>query len=246
MRFLDYQKGAWVALPEGLEESVLRERILGCEACISDLDNTDVRSPAVLSAELDLASKRILEPEFIGWCARTGLRFIGSLAEDSEGWKVDAWEDYFSHFLKSKAERERLESKLRDYGPERLVYPGVQEFYGLLPAETYKCYHTRNIAELTHPFMELFGFAEVITDVRDKERLLRKFVEDHPDFRRYLVKGDEEVMPKLGLLEELSRQKKIELTVINVAPSRSERHIDSKAVNIGRDYRGLVELLKAE
>jgi hypothetical protein len=243
MRFLDYQKGAWVALPEGIEESVIRERVLGCQVCISDLDNTDVRSPAVLSAELDLFSRRSLEPEFIGWCARTGIRFIESIFEDGEGWKVSAWEDYFSHFLKSKPERERLEARLRAYGPERLVYQGVKEFYGMLPSEAYKCYHTRNIAELTRPFMELFGFEEVITDVRDKERQLREFVGDHPRLERYLVKGDEEVMPKLGLLEELSRQGRIELTVINVAPSRSERHIDSKAVNIGRDYRGLVELL---
>jgi hypothetical protein len=83
----------------------------------------------------------------------------------------------------------------------------------------------------------------MITDVANKGRKVSEYIMGH-DFRRYLVKGDFEVMPHLKVFERYLDEGRIdEMVSINVASSKSR--IDERAmINIGRNYRGLAKLLK--
>ncbi|MFH1053551.1 MAG: hypothetical protein V1740_04010, partial [Candidatus Woesearchaeota archaeon] len=80
IKIMDFPGGAWVALPEGLEERIVKEKIANSDVCVSDLDHTDARSPAELSAWLDLMSPLAFDYWFWGWAAKAGMGLLRDLA----------------------------------------------------------------------------------------------------------------------------------------------------------------------
>jgi hypothetical protein len=247
VKIIDFPGGAWVAMSKRLDERVARELIVNNDVLLSDLDHTVGRSPAVLSAMIDL-KEHITKPRmwtdkrFWSWCIGAGKNLVADLYESSEQGRVRSWVDYYELYLKDEADRTKRGERLSEKCVKKLLYPGVEEFLGGYP-DIYKCFLTRNIPEFARPFMDYLGFDYMITDVRDKGKEIARFIEENR-FEQYLVAGDFEVMPNLRVLESYYENGTIIKPVsINVASSK--RKIDERAtINIGRDYRGLVELIR--
>ena len=130
MRFLvePNKSGVWVAAQDNLDEILSRELILTCDVCFSDLDDTDTPSPAKKIAYDSLKSTMIFDPIFWGWCLITRYKLLrGGKQAESEAWKY-----YIELFLEDPKKRGRIRKQFTAEKIPDLLYPGVQEFYGML------------------------------------------------------------------------------------------------------------------
>lgn len=241
MKFLiEPGETGWVAAKEELNEVALAANILSCNICVSDLDETDAESPAKEIARKAIGTS-YLRPAYWGWCLRT------KRALEREGKKVEGerWRKYGELFLRKKRGIKKAGEYFNEKRVREFLYPGVEEFYGIL-GRRYKVYLTRNIREVGEKFGGVLGFDEVQGEVLDKAKALEEFVKGHP-FDWYLVKGDsEEDEEMLEVLKYFLRKRKIQgYFGCYVAEEAGEGKMNPNfGVNIGRDYSGLVEILK--
>lgn len=241
MKFLiEPGETGWVAAREGLNRVELAAQIQSCDICVSDLDETDAESPAKEIARKAIGTS-YLRPAYWRWCWGTAR----ALARDGKKAETERWKRYVELFLRKG---KRIKKAAEYFDEERIrgaLYPGVEEFYGKL-GHQYKVYLTRNIREVGKKFGGVLGFDEVQGEVLDKAKALEEFVKGHP-FDWYLVKGDsEEDEEMLEVLKSFLRRKKIRgYFGCYVAEEPKEEKMNARfGVNIGRDYRGLVEILK--
>jgi len=241
MRYLiEPKNGIWVATHYNLDNAILRGQILGSDVCISDLDETDARSPGKILAYRDIFSKRIFDPRFLTWSFITAQKLLthGRVAES------DAWEKYVELFLSNPSDRESAMGIFTEDVILKLLYPGVRELYSILPSEMYKIYLSRNIPEAVQPFADFLGFQEISTEVSDKGSVTAQFVEEHPEVRSYFVKGDSE--EDEGILDALifyMDRRTIDYVVSSYVASSLSNTNPKFTINLGRNYLGLVKIL---
>ena len=92
----------------------------------------------------------------------------------------------------------------------------------------------------------MFKFSGLFAGVEEKGKFIEDFVRTFPDFQRYFVKGDNGCDEEMvDCLKFLQRKRKIDdVTSCYVARSPTEAKMNPAFdINIGRDYRGLVDIL---
>lgn len=233
--------GTWVAVKPGLIQENLVERLFNSDILVSDLDDTDAPSPAKEIARNSLTSRSYLtNPKFWLWVLGTEYQ-LAKKGRNAESYR---WSVFIRRFLRDPQKLARLS---RQYTPEFVapkLYQGVREFYDLLPW-VFKIYLTRNIKEVGEAFREAAGFNEVMAEQFDKQEGIQRVVKAYPERKRFVIKGDSaEDEAMLDVLNELKRRGKIEeVTPIYIAdsPNKLNPRFD---INIGRDYNGLVRLIK--
>ncbi len=229
MRYLiNKNKQVWVA--SSLEETVLKERILNADVCLSDMDDTDTKPTARLI--ITTGWKRyFLNPEFISWWMNETLKRNGK----------DTWRNYKNLFI-DEDERNRIKKVFTPEVIQEILLPGVKEFYSLL--DCHKVYVSRNLQEIVSSVGRELGFQDIIGESLDKEKSISEFIERNPQFKKYIVKGDshyDEAM--LKALEFYKKKGKID-HYISIWVSKEPNLNEKVDVNIGWNYTGLVELLR--
>ena len=233
--------GSWVAIkPES--EAGLTEKIMSSDILISDIDGTDARSPAIDIVLRALTRRDYLsQHEFLAWVATTAYKLLRK-GKDAY---TETWLDFVEKFLRNPEELEKIKKK---YTPEFIAstfYPGVLEFYRLLAKNIIKVYSTRNIKEIVDAYKEAAKFHEALPEQFDKVRALEDICNRYPNLRRLIIKedyrGGEGV---LEFLNYMARKGAIDYFV-SIYVASSPKDINPKSdITIGRDYTGLVNLLK--
>ncbi|MCD4666181.1 hypothetical protein K8R47_00010 [archaeon] len=249
---IEPHNGIWVATRDDLEDNELNNQLIRCDVCISDLDQTDAKSPAkqiawekffTLKTHYQIIKK--FEFEFYKWCLETGYKLIG----DGEEAETELWEKYISLFLQDSKECERVSQMFTEEFIQKLLYPGIKEFYSELP-DMSKFYITRNIREVTKIFADYLGFIDTMNvhGESDKKTRTERFLTEHPQFKRYLVKGDreedKEILKVLRHYRDNVKSSPIEYVLgchISDAPEKGDPYFN---IQMGRNYLGLVEILK--
>lgn len=241
MKFLvEPHDGIFVAAQDDVDETALKEQILQSDVCLSDLDDTDARSPAKKIVYDRLKSLGVIHPSFWSWCARTGYKLLlkGKSAES------EAWRDYVELFLGNPDEREKTRRKFTSEEVQRLLYPGVRELYATLPDGMYKSYFTRTIAEVAEIFGHFLGFDVVHHEIFDKEKATTQFVERNSHLKRYFVKGDsDEDTAMLNVLDFYRKHGRIDRIVSCYRADSPYTTNKRFSINVGKNYLGLVEIL---
>ncbi|MBW2971333.1 hypothetical protein KY320_04195 [Candidatus Woesearchaeota archaeon] len=238
------------------DPTVLVPKLLEAEVGIVDHDDSIGRNRAKKLPFEDMIPwnphNRILNPWFWHWVDNTAYSLASHWAKkkcgvetshDMQKAEEEAWKEYYGMFLKdNEAELARIESATAAQ-KQRLLFPGVEDFFGLLPDIEWHIV-TRNIDALTKPFSEL-GFAGIETEVYDKNCHAITFIQEHPEFTKYILVGDEEALSPLHIYQlYLGRQNLMSVFVSPTwaIPRWLEGNIDFQ---IKRDYTGLVELISA-
>lgn len=226
-----------IVIFDRIDEKELRRIILTSDCCISDLDDTDFKSPAKRIAFSYLFSLGAFDPKFITWCLGTGYELLkrGKDAE-SERFRL------FTEFLKGKENKFVDKFDIRKI--ESLIFDGVKEVYNAIP-KAYKVYITRNIAEIAQVFADYLGFNEVLAKKFDKGKTVDEFICSH-NFINYFLKGDsKEDEQALDVLEFYKRKGKVN-NIISCYLSNSMNDFNSKfTINVIGGYSGLVSLLQS-
>lgn len=234
--------GVWVAIKSELKREDLVERLLSSDIMVSDLDGTDAPSPAKEIAYTSLKRPKYLsDPRFWLWCISTEYKLI----KNGKNAESETWATFVEKFLRNPKELEKLKQK---YTPEFVAskfYQGVIDFYRLMSPNMIKIYLTRNIKEVAEAYKQSASFDEVMAEQFDKENSIKRISHRYPERRRFVVKGDspeDEQMLKV-LIHGKQRGKFNQVTSIYVADSAN--HLNPNFdINIGRNYKGLVELLQ--
>ena len=229
----------------GLDKRILKEIILSSDCLITDLDGT-IADPAKQIAIYDnIFNGRIFNPAFALWIAKTGISYIkNKKAAESESWK-----EYVRIFLRNIEELHKIEERFSNGKVDSLLYSRVREFYKLLPKEMFKFLVTRNILEVGNAFAKGLNISIVAEEIFKKARETEQVITQSPNLRRYLVFDDyahdfEAVLDVLQFYRDRAdKSKRIEsYSGIFVTDSK----VNNRAIaNIGKDYSGLVEILKA-
>ena len=237
---LEPKNGKWVAAQNDLTSAEIKTKILAADVCISDLDDTDTDSPAKEIA------KRAIGIEFdpLGYLT-WGIGTTVSLIKNGKNGETERWRQYVHTFLKFPGSRAQVSALFNPEKVRNSLYPGVEEFYASIPAARF--YLTRNIKEVADVYGNVLGFTGVISEAFYKEKAIQEFLINHSQFQRYVVRGDsDEDQMVLDVLRFQQRERKIEsVTGIYHADSPSSRHLNSVfEINVGKDQRGLVGLLR--
>lgn len=231
----ELSQGVWV--PPETDHSELIKKFRDLSLCISDLDDTDAKSPAKkIALEMNHFG---LNPEYWAWVAKTGFgRLTKGKSDESKAWK-----EFVETFLRDQDELDRLQEKLTPDYVKNTLFPGVEEFYSLLPEDMIKIYVTRNIQEVGDAYGNVLGFEEVLAEQFDKEQAIRLISERYPERRRLALKGDSfEDEAILDFLNFRLEKGEIDYALsIYVIESDANDRFD---INIRQDYTGLVNLLK--
>lgn len=231
-------KGVWVASRE-LGNELLRQRILQADVCISDLDDTDAKSPAKEIAFHDWLRRSFKDEKYRCWlweCSKAKLR---------EGKKAEreCWKEYVRLFLGTVKAREQVGRFFSSEKARDSLFPGVLELYGLLSADKY--YLTRNIEQITRKYQWVLKFRGVFTEVDEKEKLMEGFILHNPKYKRYFVREDS--LNYNGIDDVLRFQVsrgRIEYKVSHYVASKPQEEKHGFDVETGKDQTGLVELLR--
>ncbi len=229
----------WLALRRDITLDDLCSRILTADICLSDLDDTDADSPAKKIAFHHIGGN--FDPlAYALWCLDTVMEHAlhGKITESAQ------WEKYVKNFLKYPGARAAVTGLFTPEFVTASLYPGVQELYALLQAQ--KWYVTRNIDEVATAYGKALEFQGALTEVDNKEKAVEQFVNDHPEFRRYFIKGDSlEDNRMLDALSFCQSRGKIDSVVSCYRadnPAKVNHRFDA---NVGKDYRKLVEVLNS-
>lgn len=233
------RKGVWLAAQPHLNRYRLEEQIKQAEVCLSDLDETDCASPAKAIALNQWHQRFWTDKTYRGWLLGAVNRTI------KEGKRGDSasWKQYVETFLNTPEARAAVQARMTPDFILNSFYPQVQELYGIIPA--HKVYVSRNIKEVVEPIVSLFGFAGGFHDIYDKKHFAAWFVGQHPQFQRYLVRGDsEEDQQMLDGLRSCQRNLKIQsvLGIYCAEKPLQEKH--TFEVETSRDHSALVNILK--
>ncbi|HDD45994.1 MAG TPA: hypothetical protein ENG42_00825 [Candidatus Aenigmarchaeota archaeon] len=243
MRDVIKHDGAWVIAGDELDEEDIRRLMLNCDVCISDLDDTDANSPAKYLACNKLFHDEPLSSCFIKWCIHTGFE----LMKKGKRCELDRWKEYVRLFLNTEKEREKARRLFTPEIVNKLIYPGVKDFYRLIKGR--KIYVTGNIGEIAEVFAKYTGVDEIKPEVYDKARVMEELLRD-AGFKRITFKGDsnadEEALDVLRFYEKRGEVEYVIACDVACSIKQGEDHIMNKGydIAIGRDYRGLVRVLK--
>lgn len=243
MKFLrEPSHRGWVAVNGTIKDEVdLRSRLLSVDVCLSDLDDTDAKSPARYIALRDSGQRFFKEWDYTKWLTRTVWNYL----LDGKGAQQRCWEDYTHLFLKSPCDLASLRADLSEREMNDLVFPGVDDFYNLITSP--KLYVTQNVMYLAMHFKERFSFSGVFSGVENKSGLVEDFIKEFPHFRRYLVKGNTERDEGMVAILRYYKERGVidEVVSCYVAESSEPGSLNPRFdINIGRDYTGLVDILK--
>lgn len=238
MKYLvEPHKKIWVA--SKLPEEELRQKIVEADVCLSDLDDTDTHSPAKMLAMENFCSRFLTDEKYRSWaCQCMGVNFWDK--EDKSA--SELWKNYVGVFLPPRIRKSIAEDKFPPAKVREMLYPGVAKFYSLLEARKY--YVSRNIVEVIQQFAEPLGFDDCFGEQYDKWQFTENFVANHPQFRRYIVKGDSEEDHEMKkLLDSCVRGRKIQYCVGIYRADKPSREYHGFEVETGKDLNGLVELV---
>jgi|SRR3989344_525602 len=241
----DSREGSWVATNTELSKKELSDLVLGSDVVIADLDDCILPSPAKKLAFDRLKDiKSYFDFDFILWGLDSGLE----LFKNGKSAESDCWKEYIDLFLYTRERKIEAKDKIKRLLREGKLkeYPGASEFFNLVLKGSESHLLTRNIPEITQIFKEKYGFGYAFSQAWDKVTLVApSSFTNRP--KKYLIIGDsKEDQALVDSFTNYERQGTIEkVTSIYVAESPSKRHLNENfTINIGRDYRGLVEILK--
>lgn len=240
MKFIiEPNDGSWVAVKPDFKENNLARMLLGSDILFSDLDDTDAPSPAK-AIVYSILRTSYANPRFLLWCLITELKLV----KTGKNVESELWRAFVERFLGNQQSLRIMQRYTPEFARGTL-YPGVQEFYEKLPPEVMRVYLTRNIGEIGNAYKIALGFHEVIPEAFDKVYAIRKVLEANPARRRIILKGDS-LEDKRALDFILHKQRKHEVDeVTSIYVADSPRHLNpSFDINIGRNYNGLVRLIK--
>lgn len=242
MRTIYKTNESWVKA-RGIKEGLF-QRILHADACLSDLDDTDAASPAKFIALHDWKSRLWNDFNYLCWFAETGWHYLfnGNNVESQR------WRKYVDTFLKKEGQDNiealaEIDQLLNPKQIKNSLFPGVEEFYSLLPAQ--KFYVSRNLPVVVYKYGQQLGFHDTYGKIDHKKEFTEHFVPNHPHFQHYLVRGDSEEDEEMAeVLRSFARRRIIkEVTAIYV---KSKISFSSSRFEIetSRNQTGLVGLLK--
>lgn len=255
MRYIQQSRERWVGF-SGLEYE-LCNKVLHADACLSDLDDTDALSPAKQIAQHHWFPRFLSDKAYRRWFLRTGWHYLLDGKKSESG----RWREYVETILKEsqsgaqaqenpaqekepvwrKSSLEEIRVQLDAQFIVRSVFPGVTDLYFLLPAD--KFYVSRNIPVVTEIYAQCFGIQEAYSEVYNKWRFVEDFAREHPQYRRYVVRGDSDEDKEMeDVLRSRARARKIEYVVGIAVAQRIGRNLGFE-MESSRDQRGLVECL---
>ena len=188
MKFIFEDEKNWVAMKDDLDQQTLTNKITTADICLSDLDETDAHSAAKFLAARAVGTSH-LSPQYLGWCAKTVLAWLVTPKENMRHTEVLRWKVYADTFLKDELTRSKIVDLFTREKVEKLLYPGVAEFYNLAGGGKY--YLTRNVEPAAQAFAKYLGLNGVFAEQYDKKGFTENFVKSFP-FKRYIVRGDSE------------------------------------------------------
>ena len=233
-----------VATNRDLSRKELSDLVLRNDVVVADLDDCILPSPAKRLAYERLKDPlSYVNPLFIYW-ALTSAR---ALAKDGKLAESDCWQKYIELFLDTEEKRKKAKQKVEELLEDGKLeeYPGAAKFFNLALKDTESYLLTRNIPEIAGIFKEKYRFSYAFSQAWNKQRLSVLFVLDTR--KKYLVVGDsvedQKLVDQLKFYEGTMGIERF--TSIYVAESPDRRHLNENfTINIGRDYRGLVEILR--
>ncbi len=243
---------AWVDYC-GIEEQLLA-KVRSCDIIISDLDGTDTPSTGAREV-LRYVASHTFDTTLQRWSWKAARAYL----LDKNITSAHIWHGFVAHFLTVSEdgtvsekretrtiseEKERLHKIYTPKHASSLLYPGVRDFYHLLRAAE-KIYVTKAVYEIAAGFAAASHFDLFFADAYDKAHIVQRVIEGHAHRQRYLVKGDtsnDETM--LDVLHWYKKKGTID-DVVGINVCRDDECINPHFdINIGRDYRGLVDALK--
>lgn len=233
------QGGTWLAVQPHLSRSDLETQVKRAEVCLSDLDETDCHSPAKAIVLYQWHQRLIADKKYRAWLRGAIIRRMrGGREADSPSWK-----EYVDLFLKLPEARAQVQAHMNAEFVATSLYPGVADFYDSMSAD--KFYVTRNIPEVAVLYAERFRFRGYFGEIYNKAEFARQFVEIHPQFQHYIVRGDsKEDQQMLDELRSCQRSLKIK-SLLGIYCAKSPLHDHhSFDVETSRDHTALVNLLK--
>ena len=229
----------WILINPKISKNEIKLRLKNADLLISDIDDTDAPSPAKLMAYYSLLNpKFFFNLKFQSWCLFT-VKNLLSKGKRAEG-KV--WRAFIDKFLNDS---QRLNFYLKKFNIsyiESLQYPGVKEFYEMIPRAK-KVYITRNIKEIAVLFQKINKFDDILCKQFNKIQAVTSVLKKAPDVQNIILKGDsEEDLELLEYLRDLVDKRKISNVLgIYVVPSIRRINLNFD-INISRNYLGICQL----
>ena len=230
---------------KGDQENIL-ERISQIDSIVSDFDGTDVKTPLKKAAMSYISSPRTLleKPELIPWGIKAVLKkLIQGKDAESGLWKE------LSEILEEDTEKmiENLYAEQSCCSQDKLkefILPGVIELYNTFK-ETEKFYISRNYKKIISLYSEITGVPdENIFTGANKWILLEKIIQENPQNKRYLIRGDSKSDDEVLAVADFYKEKGNIDDYVGVAIGNSS-HSDYRLVDVvvGDNQQGLVELI---
>lgn len=226
--------------PENLEKHIYN--ITSSDVLFTDLDSCIADCLAERLPIYDLFSIRLFDKDYWGWGFRTASRLTNSLkGDDLEDIKEASWKDYHENVLGKDRQISRIE-KLAESKVKNLLYPGTEEFFSSIP-EVYKHLVTRNIPEMTRPFVNYLEFNGFETEAYNKDVGMSKLRNPYTPFLKYTFLGDHITFQNSQSWFNKYRHKS---TKIFVSPGKKIPEDIAHDVNlhIGRDFTPLVYMIQ--
>ncbi len=232
----------WVLANGDFRAEHLHSRIIGSEVLITDLDDSIAQSPARIIAHTHSWRKFPGTPEYWFWVAKYLLKYLG----DYPGIESSAWKEYVERFLRTPEERMSAGEYFAPDFVSKLLYPGVRDFYSILPESMNKSCVTRNVEEVALRFTRPLGMNSVVAEAFYKPAIVELMVKTAPWRKKYLLVGDSvDDEEALDVLKSIKKKGFIDFVFsiwVCKSPNDANEEFD---ISIGRNYSGLVEILKA-
>jgi len=185
--------GIWIAVNDKIAGSSsdnelkreLQQRTKSVQTWFFDLDNNHADSPAK-KIVFEKVGTSVFDPRFVYWALTQGApaKFIKS--RESE-----AWRRYVNNFLRSEDALQEVQEHYNEETARQSLYSGVQDFADLvLNAERF--YVTRNITEVAEAYKAALGIDGFFSEVDNKEKVVEKYLNEHPEIRIIGIDGDSE------------------------------------------------------
>ena len=233
-------QGSWVSSQLSQEE--IRREISKAQVVLTDLDDTDAVSPAKILAREHVQRGAKHHARYLSWVVRSSWKKY----HQGKSSETEIWKEYVDTFLKSKSQRIRAGEYFDERNVQQLLFPGVQDFYRALPP-TYKSYITRNISEVARAFSSVVGIDSIVAETPNKGIATEQFIQSNPWFQNYIIKGDSEEDEEMMRVAEHYKKKGSIKTVTSILVCENKNTpLEKATIHIGRDYRGLVELMTSK
>lgn len=224
---------------------LIRKAFLDVQVWFLDLDDYDADSPAKMIARNAIGTSH-LSPRWQLWSAITAMALVSDFFSASKkDCETARWKKYVNAFLDGQHARTELKRIFSDSYVRSTLYPGVEEFYQLLPGR--KLCLSRNVAEVVAAYARVLGFKNFYPRADDKASIVKEIIERNTSIRKYGVSGDSrEDLEVLKLLKSYYHEGRIDRPVsLQVADSPGEKDIiPGFDVYVGKDRRILVNLLR--